>query len=452
MPVINQVQTGNDYTVAATIADVWNSRGGWFSVVGASVDVQLQYDLAGGKQGRGQAEWLEAQTLGAGAFAYVPPNAIGVRFKSHQSGVPATVTAQVAQGPEPGLQVVAVGNVTVAGLALTFQHNDVAAGSEPIADFEDAAGVLTWTLFDDVPNTRMKITPAFTDPMVVPGELDLAAGKNIVWNGDTTIQRVAAGVVQIGKTGQGGRWAASQPAAGNLVWSSAVDGDTTSRLLIFASGQIFWGPGNAAADLAVARDAAGPPSSTGLALSTGQAFKVTSTVGFIYQGAINNQALASYFAAADSVPAFKIFSQGALAWGPGGGSALDLELARVANSPTGTGTFLELITGSGLGYGVGVGGAVTIVSGSSGILNKPTGQVTGSAAIATGGTGSYTVSNTVVGAQDTVVVNLVTGGGNIQRAFVTAVAAGSFTIFYENSSGVSQTPKFNFAVIKGSTT
>lgn len=70
---------------------------------------------------------------------------------------------------------------------------------------------------------------------------------------DTTVQRIAAGVVQAGVTGQGGRWAAQQPAASGLTYSATVDADTVSRYQVFADGTIKWGPGNAAVDLTLAR-------------------------------------------------------------------------------------------------------------------------------------------------------------------------------------------------------
>lgn len=445
MPVLNAVTTSDDYTSGATISDVWNGRGGWFSVTGAEVDVQLQYDLAGGKQGRGQAEWLEPMLLGDGAFAYIPPNAIGVRFKSHTSGLPATVTAQIAQGPEPGLQVVAVGSVTVTGLSLTFQHNELAAGSEPILDLDDAANVLTWTLTDDPANTRMKLTAAFPSSVIFPGSVASVHGSQAV-GGDGTHSGW-----ELDDTTLTGLFASVSVNASNVFLTSTVAGDATDyRFTIDAQGDLQWGPGSGARDVTLQRVSGAAPSNTGVGLRVTSALYATSTQGFVYQAAVNNQALGCYFSAADSQPVFKIFTQGAMVWGPGGTGALDIELARVVNVPTGTGSFLEFLNGDGFGYGTGTGGTATCATGGSCTINKPTGKVTATAAIATGSSGNYTVNNTVVGADDVIVVNVTVAGTLLpQTCTVCQVAAGKFTIVYTNNTGASQTPVFNFAVIKG---
>lgn len=109
MPGLNNVSCGDGYTDAATVSDVWNSKGGWFSVSTQSVYVQLQYgDL-------GSSYWVTEQLLGAGAFASVDDTCVGVRFRNATAGQTASVTAYLAQGNEPPLSIIAAGNVTVTG-------------------------------------------------------------------------------------------------------------------------------------------------------------------------------------------------------------------------------------------------------------------------------------------------------------------------------------------------
>ena len=58
------------------------------------------------------------------------------------------------------------------------------------------------------------------------------------------------------------------------------------------------------------------------------------------------------------------------------------------------------------------------------------------------------VNNSTVGANDNVVVTPATGT-NVYIANVSAVAAGSFRITYYSFGTAVDSPKFNFAVIKG---
>ena len=110
---------------------------------------------------------------------------------------------------------------------------------------------------------------------------------------------------------------------------------------------------------------------------------------------------------------------------------------------------------SGIGYatGGGAGGKVTQVGSrtSSVTINNPTGQIT--LYTASGNTGAYTaftVSNSTVAATDTIDFQC-SSSTNTYIAFVTAVAAGSFNVVYISISGTSSdTPVFNFNVIKGS--
>lgn len=107
-----------------------------------------------------------------------------------------------------------------------------------------------------------------------------------------------------------------------------------------------------------------------------------------------------------------------------------------------------------IGYESGAGGAVTqITSKSTGVtINKLCGQITTDAsALANAVTASFVVSNSTVSASDTVALNIASGAtiGGYQMD-VTAVAAGSFTVYFRNISGgsLSEAVVFNFSVFK----
>lgn len=103
-----------------------------------------------------------------------------------------------------------------------------------------------------------------------------------------------------------------------------------------------------------------------------------------------------------------------------------------------------------LGYATGAGGAVTqLTSRTTGVtLNKLTGAITLFAAAGSATAATFTVTNSTVAATDTVIVS-VKSGTNVYLAWVTAVAAGSFNITFNTTGGTtSDSPVFNFAVIK----
>jgi hypothetical protein len=104
----------------------------------------------------------------------------------------------------------------------------------------------------------------------------------------------------------------------------------------------------------------------------------------------------------------------------------------------------------GIGYATGAGGAVTqITSRTTGVtLNTVAGAIT---LFTDGGSEfwqSFTVTNSVVAATDTIIVNQ-RSGTDLYMMHVTAVGAGSFRISFATTGGTtSEAPVFNFAVIK----
>jgi hypothetical protein len=106
---------------------------------------------------------------------------------------------------------------------------------------------------------------------------------------------------------------------------------------------------------------------------------------------------------------------------------------------------------AGLGYGTGAGGAVTqLTSRTTGVtLSKPTGAITMFSAAGSATAATFTVTNTLVAATDTMILNQ-KSGTNLYVLLVTAVAAGSFNVtFYTTGGTATDAPVINFSLIKG---
>jgi hypothetical protein len=105
----------------------------------------------------------------------------------------------------------------------------------------------------------------------------------------------------------------------------------------------------------------------------------------------------------------------------------------------------------GVGYATGAGGAVTQgTNRTTGVtLNTVTGAITLISAAGSATPASFTVTNSAVAATDVVIVNQ-KSGTDLYEIFVTAVGAGSFQITSFTTGGTTtESPVFNFAVIKG---
>ena len=121
-----------------------------------------------------------------------------------------------------------------------------------------------------------------------------------------------------------------------------------------------------------------------------------------------------------------------------------------------TGTSLAVtgaITSSGtagVGYATGAGGTVTqATSRTTGVtLNKIAGAITLFSAAGSATAATFTVTNSTVAATDLIILNQ-KSGTDLYDLMVTAVAAGSFNISFRTTGGTTtETPVFNFAVIK----
>jgi len=105
---------------------------------------------------------------------------------------------------------------------------------------------------------------------------------------------------------------------------------------------------------------------------------------------------------------------------------------------------------AGIGYATGAGGAVTqITSRTTGVtLNRTSGAITMFSAAGTTTAATFTVTNSTVAATDVIILNQ-KSGTDLYDLMVTAVAAGSFNLTFRTTGGTTtETPVFNFAVIK----
>jgi hypothetical protein len=106
---------------------------------------------------------------------------------------------------------------------------------------------------------------------------------------------------------------------------------------------------------------------------------------------------------------------------------------------------------AGVGYATGAGGTVTqATSRTTGVtLNKTVGAITLFSAAGSVTAATFTVTNSTVTATDVIILNQ-KSGTDLYDLMVTAVAAGSFNVTFRTTGGTTtETPVFNFAVIKG---
>ena len=123
--------------------------------------------------------------------------------------------------------------------------------------------------------------------------------------------------------------------------------------------------------------------------------------------------------------------------------------AATGTSLTATGTIVSTGT-AGVGYATGAGGTVTqATSRTTGVtLNKTTGAITLFSAAGSTTAATFAVTNSTVAATDVIILNQ-KSGTDLYDLMVTAVAAGSFNITFRTTGGTTtETPVFNFAVIK----
>jgi len=108
-----------------------------------------------------------------------------------------------------------------------------------------------------------------------------------------------------------------------------------------------------------------------------------------------------------------------------------------------------------IGYATAAQGAVTqVTSKSTGVtLNKSAGKITmNGAALGAGATALFTLTNSMISANDVMIVNVGSGGtSGAYWPYVANLSAGSAVIgLYNNTGGsLSEAPVINFAIIHG---
>lgn len=151
---------------------------------------------------------------------------------------------------------------------------------------------------------------------------------------------------------------------------------------------------------------------------------------------------------------------GTLSWEPTANRTLTLPdvtatlLSSV--SPIVTSGNLEIRSAALLGYGTGAGGTVTQLTDKSTAvtLNKPCGKITmHNAALAAGASVFFTLNNTLLSANDGLVLTMDTTIGGLSYNYWCQVSAGAATIIVKNVSAgsLSDALNLNFQVIKGAT-
>ena len=147
-------------------------------------------------------------------------------------------------------------------------------------------------------------------------------------------------------------------ASADKAYASSIPADTTPRLVITVAGGLSWGPGNAVADVSLSRTAVGILTTDGQIISTVAAptaaghltrkdYVDNNFVGLtgaqtvsgvktfsaapISQAASAGTVVFNYRVTGDTVSRLTVGADGTLSWGPGGSTAVDTIMTRVAS-------------------------------------------------------------------------------------------------------------------------
>lgn len=148
MKVLDSVTTSDDYTDAATIANIWPSNGGSLSVFTEAVYLSTQSGDPSLEQ------WSPDIPIDPATGLSLPAGTTGVKFKSYKKGTPATVTAWIAGKYDAAPSGGTPGKLTVTNM--NFDHNGTLIGNEGTADFVDATGIL-WTIADNAGASKVTV-------------------------------------------------------------------------------------------------------------------------------------------------------------------------------------------------------------------------------------------------------------------------------------------------------
>jgi hypothetical protein len=183
------------------------------------------------------------------------------------------------------------------------------------ADVVAAAATRVVASFLAAPDTQ----PAFK----ITGDGKIQWGLGGSTAPDISLSRAAVGQLQIGASGAAGSIRSWGAAGSDNSFMSLVTGDSQFRFIARADGMHLWGPGNAAADIALFRVAANV-----LQLGTG----ASSYAALRVQRAAATDAALQSNVAGDTVMRWQSDASGKHEWGPGGSTAVDTSLYRSAAS------------------------------------------------------------------------------------------------------------------------
>jgi hypothetical protein len=244
-----------------------------------------------------------------------------------------------------------------------------------------------------------------------------------------------------GNTIQGGSYILLANSAGPQVGTTFF-GQSVGGVELISSGVYSWGAtsSTSAGDTAVRRSAA-----ANIALGYADAaapVAQTLSVQSVVAGTSNTAGVVWALAG----------SQGT---GTGVGGDVKIRVALPGSTGTAQNALADAFGVSGttgaFGYLTGIGGAVTqITSRSTGVtINKPCGAITMFSAAGSATWASFTVTNSAIGANDTVDISQ-KSGTNTYQAFASGISAGSFTFNFATTGGTStDAPVFNITIQKG---
>lgn len=163
----------------------------------------------------------------------------------------------------------------------------------------------------------------------------------------------------------------------------------------------------------------------------------TTRYWYLQQGNVGSSGLLAFYTAADVRQGFigNVSTSAAADQGT-------INYSAATHAFTGALTLTNGLLSSGnaacIGYGAGAGAAVTqLTSRTTGVtINRPTGAITLFTAAGSSAWASFTVTNSMVAATDTIVLS-VRSGTNLYLTNVTAVGAGSFQISFATTGGCS---------------
>ena len=130
MRVLDSILCGNDYTVAASVQDVYNSNGGYFVIQNNDTYMRMQYGTLG------NTTWTQEVHVPVGN-GILQPGTLGVQFRNYTAGSVATVSVSLSNQTEPALALTAGGQ---AGTPVVSLINGVTGSVSPTGTVVSGSG------------------------------------------------------------------------------------------------------------------------------------------------------------------------------------------------------------------------------------------------------------------------------------------------------------------------